>query len=489
MPVRASIPSLLTLLFLTPYGAAGAFNVTIGSEATKGGAFVSRVWTPTALSSHISIADLIVQLNAGNVTINSNGSGSEPGDITLAAQLPLDDITATVARSLILNAQRNLDLNAAIIQNGPKGDNVRNQVGLFLNFDLASTGGVLTSAVSMDTGGGGVTIMGRNVVFNTSANINTGGGTFNLNVTGAFTANGGVVSTQGGSVTVASVGGISTSGDIVTTGGNVVIAASGTGLSFLGGTTIDTRGGAGMGMVDLRANAADLNLAASSDISSGPTGKVKLYAAVDLVAAGTITAGTGGADLDALDDVVVQAALTSSGVVDILATDDVTIAANVTAFNVAAVTGVMQVAGQDVAITAGTVNTKGKELVLTGTATAGMTGGELLTNGGSLTITAPVLACLGLRANTAGGGATLTGSNASTIGGLLVTSGGNVLVSLKTNGAALTVKGDIIVTGGAGAGRIELRTMSGRVLLFNGADLTYGSGGILFSGCAGVTGG
>lgn len=42
----------------------------------------------------------IVQLNAGNVTINSNGSGSGTGYITLAAQLPLDDITATVARAL-----------------------------------------------------------------------------------------------------------------------------------------------------------------------------------------------------------------------------------------------------------------------------------------------------------------------------------------------------------------------------------------------------
>lgn len=241
-------------------------------------------------------------------------------------------------------------------------------------------------------------------------------------------------------------------------------------------------------MVILRANAADLNLAASSDISSGPTGKVKLYAAVDLVAAGTITAGTGGADLDALDDVVVQAALTSSGVVDILATDDVTIAANVTAFNVAAVTGVMQVAGQDVAITAGTVNTKG-----TGPDRYGdgwhdrwrtVDQSRIFDHYG----TGPCLPwaarqyrrrwcytdrfqceydrravghfrweCAGLpedqwrRADSEGG--------------------------YRSNG------------GGAGAGRIELRTMSGRVLLFTGADLTHGLGGILFSGCAGVTGG
>jgi hypothetical protein len=203
--------------------ASAAFNVTINSTGPQsGGSFSGRVWTPTAPSSVILVSNLLAQLEGGDVIINANGGGAEAGNITIASTVPLDDLVTTTGRTLTLNAQNDIAINAVITQSGVGGNNVPNAVSLVLNANSDSSGaGSVTQAANILTGGGGLLVIGVGFTQNAATTIDTQGGNIVVGVTGAVSLGGSTVSTGGGRIDIAAVSASTLSAAITTSGGGL----------------------------------------------------------------------------------------------------------------------------------------------------------------------------------------------------------------------------------------------------------------------------
>ena len=122
--LRATLGRFGTLL-LDPY------NVTIsnGADANQSG------FTATGDNSVINVATLQNQLALSNVTISTGSSGSQAGDITVAAPIVWDS-----GSTLTLSAYRSIAVNANIFITGPGG--------LALNTNQGGSGGTLSFAMA-----------------------------------------------------------------------------------------------------------------------------------------------------------------------------------------------------------------------------------------------------------------------------------------------------------------------------------------------------
>jgi len=98
-----------------------AFNVTVGDFGGAGnstnGSFVAGVWTPTA-DSNLDYADLQTALNAGTVSITTNGAGTiEFGDES--AEEPTFSLAAS--RTLNLLAEGDVIIDYFVADSGAPG--------------------------------------------------------------------------------------------------------------------------------------------------------------------------------------------------------------------------------------------------------------------------------------------------------------------------------------------------------------------------------
>lgn len=206
----AAVSGLAGEWLLDPY------NVTITSanaSGTWGSAGVTDTWTPSADSSTILNTDINSKLEAGtNVTITTTGSGTQVGDITVAAAIGKTSGDSDV--SLTLRAANSIVVNQAITNSGGTGK-------LNVVLDADNDGG---------TGDGAGIVM-------LNAGITTGGGNLSFG-TGRTVSINGVDTLVGGDVYVAGTGalGLSTGGGTVDVKGEMIVANT-------AGLTIDSAGG------------------------------------------------------------------------------------------------------------------------------------------------------------------------------------------------------------------------------------------------------
>jgi filamentous hemagglutinin family protein len=97
-----------------PYGLYGTllldpFNVTISSGTNTNGSISSGTLTPSGNDSILNATTLQNALASNNVTVTTGSSGSQSGDITVAAP-----VSWSSASTLALNANRQITINAAI---------------------------------------------------------------------------------------------------------------------------------------------------------------------------------------------------------------------------------------------------------------------------------------------------------------------------------------------------------------------------------------
>jgi hypothetical protein len=83
------------------------WDVTISPTTSSNGSFSGETWTPTG-TSNLSVTDLLNQLLLGNVIVTTSGSGTDPGNITVASG---SNITWNNNNSLTLSAHNNIQLN------------------------------------------------------------------------------------------------------------------------------------------------------------------------------------------------------------------------------------------------------------------------------------------------------------------------------------------------------------------------------------------
>lgn len=92
-----------------------ASDVTVSAASSSGGAFSGgnpNVFTPSAATANVDRATIQTSLNGGNaVTVNSASPAGGNGDVTVAASVAK---TAGASATLMLNAVRDLTVNAAI---------------------------------------------------------------------------------------------------------------------------------------------------------------------------------------------------------------------------------------------------------------------------------------------------------------------------------------------------------------------------------------
>ena len=144
-------------------------DVIISDEATSGGTYSSNVFTPTADDATVNRDTIQNSLNGGtNVTINTGSSGSQDGNITIAAAIAK---TSRGAASLTLSAAGSIFVN-----------NIVSSTSNALNVNLNATAATTFSADgSLVTNGGNVSITGTGA--KTLGNINTTGTNGNGNLT------------------------------------------------------------------------------------------------------------------------------------------------------------------------------------------------------------------------------------------------------------------------------------------------------------------
>jgi hypothetical protein len=174
--------------------AQAAINVTVGNFASSsGGAFSGRTWTPTASGSRIAISDLLAQLQGGAVTITSSNPGlsvAEDGDIIFANQIDLNSLPSGSTRTLVLQAQDDIQINAAIMDSNTT---TVQSLNLSLNASLATSDGDITIGGGLTLGAGNLTAIGNNLTKAPSVNLTGGGGDMDIAMSGAVTFGSGTV--------------------------------------------------------------------------------------------------------------------------------------------------------------------------------------------------------------------------------------------------------------------------------------------------------
>jgi uncharacterized delta-60 repeat protein len=465
--IQQVLPTIWIALAGAALPASAAFNVTINSTGPQsGGSFSGRVWTPTAPSSVILVSNLLAQLEGGDVIINANGGGAEPGNITISSTVPLDDLVTTTGRTLTLNAHNDIAINAVITQSGAGGNNVPNAVSLVLNANSDSSGaGSVTQAANIQTGGGGLLVIGVGFTQNSSTTIDTQGGNIVVSTTGAVSLGGSSVSTGGGRIDIAAVSASTLSAAITTSGG--VFNADVTGAGTLNiNNDITTSGGD----VDITTANGLLQTAAGADVNAtGGAGASavrleSLNGIANLVIAGSVSSGSGGARIAAGNNVTVSGTVSASG-------GPVTLAADTNFGGV----GDLTLNSAISATGAGTISLTGQGFAQTATGTVTSAGGNITAN---FSLNAFTIS----RAISSTSGAISISGGAATLGAAISGGGGvSVIVSSITGNAGATVTAQnkaITLTGSSGAVDIidAINSNGGNINVTAGTTLDLGSG-------------
>jgi hypothetical protein len=245
-------------------GATASMNISGGNP---------NVFTPTADSATISVATIANALLTANVVINTEGVGTQNGDITLNSALTVGGAVTGNETTLTLNAGTTGAAGGTITINSTITGFSGNKLNVVLNAagNISGGGTITLGNFAMTTQGG-------------SLAVNAGG---NVNLNGAVTTGGGQISVvntlTAGSVTLGATGSL-TSG-----GGNILINTGSGGITLTGATL------SGGGNVNLNVTGAG---AVSSNGTLG-TGNGNLAVLITgngaITQTGAITTGTGSA--------------------------------------------------------------------------------------------------------------------------------------------------------------------------------------------------
>ena len=208
-------------IFIIGWGNASAApddnsNITINNAATTGIVTSGTnpiTYSPNADNANINAADIIAQLNVGNsVIINTtNGTGTEVGQITIAANVTQSDVD--------MDADLTLQANGDIIQNSGigvtlyDGGNLNYTAARQINLNTSATVTAQNGDITMTANSGGGMAGDFVGIYLTTAAIatNSGSGSITLNGTagsGAFVQkygvhlNGGRLYTASGDLTI-----------------------------------------------------------------------------------------------------------------------------------------------------------------------------------------------------------------------------------------------------------------------------------------------
>jgi filamentous hemagglutinin family protein len=339
-------------------------NITI-SGATANGSFNGaspNVFTPNANSATANVATINDSLNLGtSVTINTEGAGTQNGDITLASAISK---TGGTAATLTLNASTEGASGGNIILN----NTITSTTGA-LNVVLnASQGSITLGNNAITTLGGSVTMRGGLGITQGAGTINTGGGDLtyynSLNLSGAA-----IIQTGGGDILfnaavngaqtlaiTAGAGNIRFVGDVgstttrlgaitINTAANVefvktvrassLLQSAGTGTTTFSGAQ-NYNAGAGL-------NVVTDTIVLNSSVTTSSSGTVTLNANDNNVAAesGTLTIGSAG-------DITADGVVSLTGAIGISTAGDVATSGKVINYNSATtLTGNISVATTD----------------------------------------------------------------------------------------------------------------------------------------------
>lgn len=385
-------------------------------------------------------------------------------DITVASAFNVATATGSANNSLVLQANNNINVNAAVTTTGT------GSITMTANADNLGAGNLAIGANNLASQMGGITLSGVNITKTTGTIISTGaasanGGNINIIATGTANLGTGAITANGGAGAAATAGG---------NAGNVTITAAG---AITTGAVTATGGAAGAGNA-AGGNAGAINI--STTVGNITTGAL---AASTGAATGTGSGGAvGGITVNntAIAGNVTLGALTTSGGANGNAG---TISAN--AAGVLTLNGAIAAnAGNNVAATiqagknAGAITLTGNSIALVAAATINANGGNGLganQNGGNgAAVNLNATGAISVRAITANGGngvaTNAAGGNAGSI--TIATNAGDI----TTNAGALTARtGTGIGTGADSAqGFVTVNNTSVAGIIATGAINTSG---------------
>ena len=241
-------------------------NITAATASMNISGGNPNVFTPTADNATINVATIANALLTANVVINTEGVGTQNGDITLSSALTVGGTVTGNETTLTLNAGTTGAAGGTITINNTITGFSGNKLNVVLN---AAGGAVTLGNFAMTTQGG-------------SLAVNAGG---NVNLNGALTTGGGQISVvntlANGSVTLANTGSLTSGGGNITINtGSGGILLTGNTSSATGNVNLNTTGG-GTVTINGTLGTANGNLA------------VAIAGAGAIAQTGAITTGTG----------------------------------------------------------------------------------------------------------------------------------------------------------------------------------------------------
>ena len=264
-----------------------------------------------------------------NSTFNVNAGGSFAGiaagstitlqatnDITVANAFDVATATGSANNSLVLQANNNINVNAAVTTTGTGA------ITLAANAD-ATGGGDVNVAANVSAQSGGITLSGVNIT-RTAGNITSigasglNGGNINMTATGAISLGGATVSNNGGGLAVA--GGNAGNINIVAgTGFSLLGAIISGGPASLGANTVGGNGGnvsisSATGNVSTGAITTNGGAAGGGNAAGSNAGNISISASAGNVTTGNLTASTGNASGTGVGGIASTVALSGGSV-------------------------------------------------------------------------------------------------------------------------------------------------------------------------------
>jgi len=213
------------------------WNVNISADPTSAGGFVGGVFVPSGTGATVNNSDIVNELNSGtNVTISTDGSGPEAGNISVnapivwnsAAQLILDAAGSMSVNEMISNrGTGDLELDAAFRVTISAAIQLAGSLQVTVGAGtIAENGAGMIAANLLTTSSwGGTTLNGANAVTGFRAMDILGGAIQLTNDTELLSVTG---VSEGGNVQIVNSGAIGVTGVVAAGADKVTLAASGT---------------------------------------------------------------------------------------------------------------------------------------------------------------------------------------------------------------------------------------------------------------------